>query len=115
MAAAKSVSVWTRVAGLYGAAGVGLGAWGAHGIKSVDPEFKAIYETGSRYHFAHTALIALSPLARRPHVTGALAATGTALFSGSMYLVGVNEDRAYGKAGPVGGMFLVAAWLSLAL
>jgi uncharacterized membrane protein YgdD (TMEM256/DUF423 family) len=46
---------------------------------------------------------------------GALFAGGTALFCGSCYAVAATQDRAVGRAAPVGGTMLMAAWLALAL
>jgi hypothetical protein len=46
---------------------------------------------------------------------GALFAGGTALFCGSCYAVAATQDRAVGRAAPVGGTMLIAAWLALAL
>jgi uncharacterized membrane protein YgdD (TMEM256/DUF423 family) len=48
-------------------------------------------------------------------ISGVFLTAGMAMFSGSCYAVGVTEDRAYGKAAPVGGLALMAGWISLAL
>lgn len=60
--------VWHLVAAVSGASAIGLGAYGAHGFKPSKPENLKVFERGVEYHLAHTALIALAPLARRPNV-----------------------------------------------
>ena len=56
MAAAAAVG-WQRLAGVSGAAAVGLGAYGAHGLQGKDPTWKHIYDTASRYHLVHSAAL----------------------------------------------------------
>ena len=48
---------WLRVAGLSGAAAVGLGAAGAHAIKPKAQAYQEVFKTASTYHLAHTAPI----------------------------------------------------------
>ena len=48
-----------RAAGLLGAASVGAGAYGAHGLVSHDDEYRAIWKTAVQYHQVHAlALLA---------------------------------------------------------
>ena len=42
-----------------------------------------------------------------------LFATGVVLFSGSIYLLVLTEMRWLGPITPLGGLFLIAGWLSL--
>ncbi|MEE9162827.1 MAG: DUF423 domain-containing protein [Candidatus Neomarinimicrobiota bacterium] len=50
-----------------------------------------------------------------PAQPDALAAyCGTALFSGSLYLLAVTERRWLGAVTPLGGTLLLAGWLALA-
>ena len=80
MAAAAAAVGWQRLAGVSGAAAVGLGAYGAHGLQGKDPTWKHIYDTASRYHLVHSAALLAAPHARRPHLAGALLSSGMALF-----------------------------------
>ena len=57
-------SIWLRVAAVSGASAVGLGAYGAHGFKPIDPYFKEVYGRANHYHLVHSFLIALAPAAR---------------------------------------------------
>jgi len=45
---------WSAIAAIFLALAVGLGAFGAHGLKSrLDPEMMDIYKTAVLYHFLH--------------------------------------------------------------
>src|SRR5439155_18350888 len=107
-------------AALLGALAVGLGAFGAHGLKQiVPPETVTVFETGVRYHFFHvfallaTGLISFyysSPLLKR---ASQCFITGILLFSGSLYLLTylkATETAGLSKIGivtPIGGLFLI--------
>lgn len=113
--------------GLLGAASVGLGAFGAHGLRSVlEASGQAEnWETASRYALVHaTALLATGLFAALPgskhagRVPAAAAwcfGAGASIFSGCLWLLAVTGIRALGAAVPIGGGLLVAAWLLLAL
>ena len=62
----KMSRAWLRVAGLSGAAAVGLGAAGAHAIKPKAQADQEVFKTASTYHLAHTAPLALAAT----HFTG---------------------------------------------
>ncbi|KAI8468291.1 MAG: hypothetical protein J3K34DRAFT_523089 [Monoraphidium minutum] len=114
-ASVMASSVWLKVAAVAGASGVGLAAYGAHGLKTKDPHFTEVWRRANSQQMYHAALLAVAPLAKRPNVVGALASAGILLFSGSCYLAAANEDRAWGKLAPYGGFAFMAAWLALAL
>jgi len=110
---------WLKIAGCTGALAVGLGAYGAHGMKSTHDSFKDVFKTASIYHFVHTLAIlgvAVSPLSRRNKmVANSLFSAGISLFCGSCYIVGVTSNRKYGMAAPIGGMAFIGGWLALAI
>ena len=60
----QSTRVWRLLAGLGGASAVGLGAYGAHGFKPADPYFLDVYDRANKYHFMHSLLLAVAPLAK---------------------------------------------------
>ncbi len=107
---------------------VGLGAFGAHGLKNVLPADKLVtYTTGITYHFYHTlALLAIILLAQS-HPSkwlrrGALFfILGIFLFSGSLYLlatrevIGLTHYKWLGPITPIGGVFFILGWLSLSI
>ena len=106
-----------------GALGVGLGAFGAHGLKTVlSPDMLATFETGVRYHLIHAlailavgVLIRVWPEARLLPAAGWLLAAGVLLFSGSLYLLAVSGVRWLGAVTPIGGVALIAGWALIAL
>jgi uncharacterized membrane protein YgdD (TMEM256/DUF423 family) len=108
------------VAALLGAAGVALGAFGAHGLRErLDARALEVWETAVRYHLVHAvALLALaaSPYAAQLRVAGWLFAAGIALFSGSLYALalGVGPRALLGPITPLGGLAFVAGWLWIA-
>ncbi len=113
---------WFAAGCFAAAAGVALGAFGAHGLRArVTPEALAIWETGVRYQLVHAlGLLAVGWAgARWP---GALVATagwlfvaGILIFSGSLYLLVLTGQRWLGAITPVGGLALIAGWILLGL
>jgi uncharacterized membrane protein YgdD (TMEM256/DUF423 family) len=108
-------------AALLGGAGVGLGAFGAHALRTrLAPDLLAAFETGVRYQMYHAlALFGVSVLAPRVHGTVLPAAAawcfvaGTLVFSGSLYVLAVTGNRRVGAVTPIGGLALLAGWLLL--
>ncbi len=118
-----------RLVGLLGALAVALGAFGAHGLKSLlTPEALATYETGVRYQFYHTfaigLLVALKGKSwlnnKRLRQSALCFVLGIVLFSGSLYLLALREVHGLavgflGPITPVGGVFFIAGWALLFL
>jgi uncharacterized membrane protein YgdD (TMEM256/DUF423 family) len=102
-------------------AGVALGAFAAHALKSrLSPEMLAVFEVGVRYHMYHALalLIVAWACSRWPGgwttAAGTLFTVGICLFSGSLYLLSVTGLRWLGAVTPVGGLLFLAGWLCLA-
>lgn len=103
---------------------VGLGAFGAHGLKAIlSPEEVNTFEIGVRYQFYHAfALLAVGILAysrknKLLHWAGWLFVAGIVLFSGSLYLLAVREEMGLdlpwlGPITPIGGGLFIAGWLA---
>lgn len=110
-------TLWWRLAGILGALGVALGAFGAHGLKSrVDVAALAWWDTASKYHLIHAvalALVAAHPAT--PRLAGWLFVAGIAVFSGSLYAMTLTGVRGLGAITPIGGLCLIGGWLALAL
>ena len=106
------------VAALLGAAGVALGAFGAHGLRArLDARALEVWETAVRYHLVHAVALlalALSPYAAQLRTAGWLFAAGIALFSGSLYALALGGPRLLGPVTPLGGLALIAGWLWIA-
>ncbi len=113
------------IASLLGAITIAIGAFGAHGLKSiVNEEAVRTFETGVRYQMYHTlALLALA-FARQlsPQVLVGVFrffVGGILLFSGSIYLLTFKEVlpfsiRFLGPITPLGGLLFIGGWVYLA-
>jgi uncharacterized membrane protein YgdD (TMEM256/DUF423 family) len=118
-----SQSTAIRIAAVLGALAVGLGAFGAHGLKAyVGPDLFTIWTTGAHYLALDAlALLAVgSLLAQRPQLPLlGLAAwafgLGGLVFSGSLFVLVLTGVRAWGAVTPFGGGLLIAGWLVLAV
>lgn len=113
-----------RVFFVFGAAlaalGVAAGSFGAHALRGrLSPELLAVFETGVRYHLIHAlALVSVAWATTRwpgraTNMAGWLFLAGTVLFSGSLYALSVSGIRALGAITPLGGVTLIAGWLTL--
>lgn len=108
--------MWWKVAGLLGALGVALGAFGAHGLKGIveDPHLLEVWETGARYHLIHAvALLGVAAHPSRPRNAGIAFVVGTILFSGSLYLMTLTGVRWLGAITPLGGVSFIVGWCLL--
>ena len=107
-----------------GALGVGIGAFGAHGLRKMLEETGRFdtFETAVRYQFYHTLallavgiLLALRPDIRGLSLTAWLFLGGILLFSGSLYTLCFTGITKMGAVAPIGGLLLIAGWLRLLL
>ena len=99
---------------------VALGAFGAHAMKAhYATDDLQTFETAVRYQMYHAlALIACGAL----NQTGMQTATasrlfgcGIVLFSGSLYGLVLTQAKWLGPITPIGGVLLLAGWISLAI
>jgi uncharacterized membrane protein YgdD (TMEM256/DUF423 family) len=109
-----------------GAAGVLLGAFGAHALRAT-LEARAttgLWQTAVLYHLIHSvALLALAGWTATATGRAARAAraaawcwcAGVFLFSGSLYLLALGASRRFGPVTPAGGILLVAGWVMAAV
>jgi uncharacterized membrane protein YgdD (TMEM256/DUF423 family) len=104
---------------LLAAAAVGLGAFGAHGLKArFSPEALAVWHTAVQYHAWHALgllAIGLSPDSGWTRAAGLLLIVGIVCFSGSLYAIAVGAPRGLGAITPIGGAAFIAAWLAYAV
>ncbi len=113
--------MWIIVAACSGALAVMAGAFGAHGLKArVEPDLLAVWNTAAQYHLIHSvALLALAlfgaAASKSIQVPAALFGGGMLIFSGSLYILVLTEVRVLGAVTPIGGLLLIAGWLSLIL
>jgi len=113
-----------QLAALLGGLGVAIGAFGAHALHDALAKAGRLdtFETAVRYQFYHVlALLAIGVLwAARPELaslgtTGWLWLGGVIIFSGSLYALCFTGITKLGAVAPIGGLLLMAGWLSLAL
>ena len=109
------------VGALMGLLGVGLGAFGAHGLRGrLTPDMLAVFETGVRYHMYHAlALVATAALLTRGDGRALMTAgwcflAGIVIFSGSLYALALTGVTILGAITPIGGVCFIAAWVVLA-
>jgi uncharacterized membrane protein YgdD (TMEM256/DUF423 family) len=101
------------------AAGILLGAFGAHVLGDVGAVRIGFWATASLYHFiAGFGLVALGlvelshPILRWPAWALVL---GILLFSGSLYALGLGGPRSLGAVTPIGGTLLIAGFSGLGI
>ena len=105
-------------AAILGATGVALGAFGAHALKAMLEANDRIdtWETAVFYHLVHSlALLILSTQPSMRRSTFYCFVGGVAVFSGSLYLLCLSGLNWLGAITPIGGICLVAGWLSCLL
>ena len=109
-------------AGILGAAGVGLGAFGAHGLEDllIENGRTDTFDTAVVYHLFHTALLVglgtlvlLKPAIRQFRIAAICSLVGILIFSGSLYILSITNITVLGAITPVGGLFLITAWVFL--
>ena len=115
--------IYIVIAASMGALDVLLGAFGAHKLKSFLLEANRLdtFETAVKYQMYHVlALLVVGILL--PTVptklmmwSGVSFIVGMVLFSGSLYLLCFTTWRWLGPITPLGGLFLIAGWLMLAI
>jgi uncharacterized membrane protein YgdD (TMEM256/DUF423 family) len=108
------------IGALMGLVGVGLGAFGAHGLRGrLSPDMLAVFETGVRYQMYHAlALLATAMLMTRGGGRAILVAGwsftfGILVFSGSLYALALTGTTTFGAITPIGGVAFLVGWLAL--
>lgn len=118
-----------RLFAALGALAVALGAFGAHGLKSlVAPEQLETFGTGVRYHFYHAFAIGISALLMtvpgfsKKNLGRAITCfwVGILLFSGSLYLLSLRDVHGLpvgilGPITPLGGLLFIVGWVFVIL
>lgn len=115
-----------RIAGIMGFLAVGLGAMGAHALKSkweatlgtVEAAYRLdVWKTASQYHLAHAVVLLVLAFAfSRPDQgrwASRLMTGGIVFFSGSLYLLCLSGVKWLGAITPIGGVLFMLGWLVL--
>lgn len=111
---------WIAIAAINLALAVGLGAFGAHGLKAVaSTEQLAWWHTGTQYFFWHALGLLLLGILIKHFGYSAMPAWliqfGIVIFSGSLYAMALGAPRWLGAITPIGGILMIVAWLWLAV
>jgi uncharacterized membrane protein YgdD (TMEM256/DUF423 family) len=111
-----------KTAAIFGALAVGIGAFGAHGLKPMLESAGRLetFETAVKYHFYHSlALLALGiwtslkPQLNRSSLSYWGFTIGIIIFSGSLYTLCISGVTWLGAITPFGGVALIVGWLGL--
>lgn len=111
---------WIGVAALNMALAVGLGAFGAHGLKAIaNAEQMAWWHTATLYLLVHAVgLVIIGLMIRFNYATQATAwllQLGIIIFAGSLYAMTLGAPRWFGAITPIGGVLMIAGWIWLAI
>jgi len=112
---------------LFGALGIALGAFGAHGLQNVTQDEKILhgFQTAVQYQVYHALALLITGILyerishRWMKWAGNCFITGILLFSGSLYCLtwlkieGSSLTKIAGPVTPLGGVFFIAGWLLL--
>lgn len=109
---------WIGIAAMNMAIAVALGAFGAHGIKSmVSPQQLEWWQTATLYWFVHgLGLLMVGILIRLNYSSMApawLLQIGVIIFAGSLYAMTLGAPRWFGAITPIGGVLMIAGWFWL--
>ena len=115
-----SFNFWIEAGSVLMFLAVGIGAFGAHGLKNIlSPEMKEAYETAVRYQVYHSlALFVVAWMSskmpsRAVSMAGCCFLIGILLFSGSLYALSLSGIRRLGIITPLGGLAFLVGWVSL--
>jgi uncharacterized membrane protein YgdD (TMEM256/DUF423 family) len=103
----------TRIAAAAGFLAVALGAFGAHGLKTILGQngTTTVWEKAVFYHLIHAVMLFVIA-GRKPFIAGAWWSflAGIVIFSGSLYLLAVTNWRWLGAVTPAGGLGFLIGW-----
>ncbi len=113
-----------QTAAIFGAIAVGIGAFGAHGLKDILAETgrAETFETAVKYHFYHSLslfmigiLALVKPTWNKLNTAALLIVLGILIFSGSLYILSLTGITWLGAVTPLGGVAFIAGWILLFL
>ena len=115
------IKMFLAIASFMMALAIALGAFGAHGLKSILDEYMLkVYNTGIQYHFYNTLglfiatfIYALKPQSRKIYISLWLILIGMIIFSFSLYALTILNMPILGAITPIGGTLLIISWLTL--
>ena len=111
------------IGSLLGALSVIIGAFGAHALKNLleSSGRTEAFETAGKYQFYHALGLILVGLLmfnlkhQFMNYAGYSFMIGVIIFSGSLYILCLTGITKFGMITPIGGLFMIAGWLFLAI
>lgn len=113
-------SRWLAIGAVLAAVGVAMGAFGAHALKThLTADRLEVWKTATHYHLLHAVAVALLGASVAATVPGVdtslkLLTAGLVVFSGTLYLLCLTGLGWLGAITPIGGLLMIAGWLTLA-
>ena len=119
--------IFVMLGAIFGAMSVGMGAFGAHGLRSrvvdgsLEPRLLEVWETAAQYQMYHAleflfvAWLATQGDSTATSVSGWAFVVGVAVFSGSLYTMTLTGLRWLGAITPIGGVAFIVGWIALAV
>lgn len=109
------------LAAFFGATGVAIGAFGAHGLSTILEANGRMdsFRTGTIYHLVHalallgTALLISQIDSQMLVYAGYAFVAGILFFSGSLYILSIFDIRIMGAVAPIGGTAFIIGWILL--
>lgn len=103
---------------IMGAMGVALGAFGAHGLKTIlSPELLETYKTGIFYHLIHSVVLLIISINTKYNLSLSfyMLLAGIILFSFSLYVYAITGIKTFAIITPIGGVSLIVGWITIAV
>ena len=115
----NKIKIFLAIASFMMALAIAVGAFGAHGLKSIlDEHMLNIYNTGVQYHFYNTLglfaasiIYSLKPESKKIYISLWLIIIGMSIFSFSLYFLAILSMPILGAITPIGGSLLIIAWI----
>jgi len=122
----KTNPKWIVWGAVLAAAAVVMGAFGAHGMQDYLAQFENgarrmdVWKTAAHYHIVHAVgliLIGVTPSAKPKliNIAAWLLILGITIFSGLLYTYSYTDIRILGAFVPIGGVAMIAGWITLAV
>jgi len=111
---------WLAIGAVLASLGVAMGAFGAHALKGhLTPDRLEVWKTATHYHLLHAVAVAFLGATIATTLPGSetslkLLTTGLVIFSGTLYLLCLTGVGWLGAITPIGGLLMIAGWLTLA-
>lgn len=109
------------LAAFFGATGVAIGAFGAHGLSAILEANgrESSFRTATLYHLIHalallgTAILISQIDSQLLVYAGYAFVAGILFFSGSLYILSIFDIRIMGAIAPIGGTAFIVGWILL--